>query len=76
MPMIVGITYMRTDYGTASIEYYTRSFGVVAFIALTPILTIQILGIIQAFKNMHQLRVVSTDIDDPLDAEIIHFEVN
>ena len=73
MPMIVGITYMRTDYGTANIEYYTRSFGCVAFIALTPILTIQILGIIQNLKNMHQLRVVSTDIDDPLDAEIIHF---
>ena len=75
MPMIVGITYARTDYGTSSIEYYVRSFGVVALIALTPILTIQILGVIQNLKTKAQLRVVSTAIDDPLDAEIIHFNV-
>ena len=75
MPMIIGITYAKTDYGTSSINYYTRSFGVVALIALTPILTIQILGVIQDLKNKARLRVVSTDIDDPLDAEIIHFNV-
>jgi len=75
MPMIIGITYSKTDYGTSSIEYYTRSFGVVALIALTPILTIQILGIVQDLKTKARLRVVSTDIDDPLDAEIIHFNV-
>ena len=75
MPMIVGITYAKSDYGTSSIEYYTRSFGVVAFIALTPILAIQILGVIQDLKTRSKLRVMSTEVDDPLDAEIIHFNV-
>ena len=74
LPMIIGITYSKTDYTNVNIGYYTRSFGVVAFIALTPILTIQILGIIQDVKNRIRLRVMSTDIDDPLDAEIIHFK--
>ncbi len=73
LPMIIGITYARTDYGESSILYYTRSFGVVALIALTPILTVQILGIVQDLKTKARLRVMSTDIDDPLDAEIIHF---
>ena len=75
LPMVIGITYSKTDYGTSSVLYYTRSFGVVALIALTPILTIQILGIVQSVKTRLRLRVVSTDIDDPLDAEIIHFNV-
>ena len=74
LPMIIGITYSKTDYTNVNIGYYTRSFGVVALIALTPILTIQILGIIQDLKNRMRLRVMSTDIDDPLDAEIIHFK--
>lgn len=74
LPMVVGITYMKTDYGEESVLYYTRSFGVIALIALTPILTIQILGIIQLLKSKHRLRVASTDVEDPLDAEIIHFK--
>ena len=73
LPMIIGITYSKTDYGTSNVLYYTRSFGVVALIALTPILTIQILGIVQSLKTRARLRVMSSDIDDPLDAEIIHF---
>ncbi|MCR4879851.1 MAG: DUF1538 domain-containing protein [Bacilli bacterium] len=76
LPMVIGITYSKTDYGTSSILYYTRSFGVVALIALTPILTVQILGIVQDLKTKARLRVMSTDIDDPLDAEIIHFKKN
>ena len=75
MPMIIGYTYARTTYGTANVGYYTRSFGVVALIALIPILTIQILGVIQDVKNKSRLKVVYTDIDDPLDAELIHFKV-
>jgi len=74
LPMVVGITYMKTDQEAESAMYYTRSFGVIALIALTPILTIQILGIIQLLKSKHRLRVASTDVDDPLDAEIIHFK--
>ena len=74
LPMAIGITYMKTDYGEESVLYYTRSFGVIALIALTPILTIQILGIIQQLKSKHRLRVASTDVNDPLDAEIIHFK--
>ena len=74
LPMVIGITFSKTDYGSSSVLYYTRSFGVVALIALTPILTVQVLGIVQSLKTKARLRVMSTDIDDPLDAEIIHFK--
>ena len=74
LPMVVGITYMKAGQIEESTMYYTRSFGVIALIALTPILAIQILGIIQLLKSKHRLRVASTDVEDPLDAEIIHFK--
>lgn len=73
LPMIIGIVYQRTDYGSSSVGYYTRAFGVVALIALTPIITVQLLGFSQSLKQKYRLRVASSEVDDPLDAEIIHF---
>ena len=73
LPMIIGITSVKAGYGESSVEYYTRSFGVVALIALTPILTVQFLGIYQNMKNAYRLRIISSSSEDPLDAEIIHF---
>ena len=73
LPMIIGITHARTDYGPSSTLYYTRSFGVVALIALTPILTIQFLGVFHKFKTMYRLHLTSIAMDEPGDAQIIHF---
>jgi len=73
LPMVIGITYSKTEFGSESVEYYTRSFGVVALIALTPIITVQILGIVESLKVRTRLRLMSNVGDDPLDAEIIHF---
>ena len=73
LPMVIGITYSKTEFGAESVEYYTRSFGVVALIALTPIITVQILGIVESLKVRTRLRLMANVGDDPLDAEIIHF---
>lgn len=74
LPMVIGITYARTDFGPSSVNYYSRSFGVVALIALTPIITIQILGVIQNAKQAYHLRVLKGLIKDPSDSQIIHFK--
>ena len=74
LPMLVGITYSKNpQYGEKSVEYYTQSFGVVALIAMTPIIAIQILGIVETFKKKYTLRVMRGEIKDPNDAQIIHF---
>ena len=74
LPMIIGITQAYRNLPGASIEYYTSSFGVVALIALTPIITIQILGLIRNISNYRKLRLVATGVaEDVNDAQIIHF---
>lgn len=73
LPMIIGITYTSRQLPDSSIEYYTSSFGVVALIALTPIITVQLLGVAHNISNYRRLRVASGAVDDPSDAQIIHF---
>nr|MCR5741005.1 DUF1538 family protein [Gammaproteobacteria bacterium] len=53
-----------------------RAFGVIAMVAMTPIIAIQILGIIEKYnkKKMAKAYFNSPIPDD--DSEIIHFEVN
>ena len=74
LPMIIGITYKRNGEIPVSDMYYERSFGVVALIALTPIITIQILGIAHNIRNAYRMRIAFDTIDDPNDAQIIHFK--
>ncbi len=73
LPMIIGITYQKNVHETSSVLYYDQSFGVVALIALTPILAVQILGISMTLKKMYQLRVMRHQVFDANDAQIIHF---
>lgn len=74
LPMLIGITYSKNpSYGESSVEYYTQSFGVVALIALTPILAIQFLGVIEMLKKKYALRVMRGEVKDPNDSQIIHF---
>ena len=73
LPMIIGITYSKHNLPEKSVAYYTEAFGVVALIAMMPILTIQLLGVYLQVKKLIQLRVTRGVIADPNDAQIIHF---
>ncbi len=84
LPLIVGLYSVR---GTAipgdeiaadgsiasSVSFYENAFGVVALVALTPILAIQILGLVSKLKNIYALHVVRDQIHDVRNNEIIHF---
>ena len=72
LPLIVGIFSVRTGL-TEGIEFYESAFGVVSMVALTPILSIQILGLANKFKQIHALHVVRDQIHDERNNEIIHF---
>ena len=74
LPMIIGITGVKMGSTEPSVEYFSRSFGVIALIALTPIITIQFLGIAHNIKKARRLRILSGAIEDPSDAQIIHFK--
>ena len=73
MPMIIGITYSKFGYGPAHTAYYTQSFGCVALIALTPILAIQILGVVERAKTYRAFRIMRSLAHDPDNDQIIHF---
>jgi len=53
--------------------FYEQSFGVVAMIALTPILAIQILGVVLNIKKYMKLRVMRSQSHDESNFEIINF---
>ena len=71
-PLIVGLLSVRIGQ-SESIVFYERAFGVVALVALTPILAIQILGTASTIKNQYYLRVIRSQIHDERNNEIIHF---
>lgn len=70
LPMIVGVT--GSIYGEHA-DYYENSFGVIALIALTPILAIQLLGIFLNIKNIQAKKIMQRYIYSVEDAQIIHF---
>ena len=72
LPMIVGITFsLGSESG--EINYYEQSFGVVALIALTPVIAIQILGVAQNIKRTRTNLVMRKHVYSIDDAQIIHF---
>ncbi len=85
LPMIIGLFSIRgaanpiegdvvTDgVLTESLRFYNTSFGAVALIAMTPIIAIQILGLVTKFKSMYALKLVREQIEDVRNNEIIHF---
>lgn len=83
LPLIVGVYSVRGIPGpddvvidgaiSESVSFYESAFGVVALVALTPILAIQILGLVSKFKNIYALHVVRDQIHDVRNNEIIHF---
>ena len=72
LPLIVGLYSARTSLDTG-VEFYETSFGVVALIALTPIIAIQTLGLMSKFKTVYALRVMREQLSDARNSEIIHF---
>ncbi len=69
-PFVVGLTYAK--YGPEA-DFYGLSFGVVALIALTPIIAIQFLGVWETIKGQRRLRIMRQITKDPTNSEIIHF---
>ncbi len=76
LPMIVGITAtLGANKGLADTEinYYNQSFGVIALIALTPVIAIQILGVSQNIKKAKARSIMRQHVYTASDAQIIHF---
>lgn len=73
LPMIVGITVSLSQLNNTQPNYYNQSFGVIALIALTPIIAIQILGLVTNIKTVQARRSMARNVYLPDDAQIIHF---
>lgn len=69
LPMIIGIVISK--YGNEKV--YEQGFGVVALIAMTPIIAIQILGLIQNINTKKALKIMRANVYSSEDAQIIHF---
>ena len=71
LPMIIGIVVGRA--GGSGENVYEYGFGVVALIAMTPIIAIQILGIAQKIKSDQAYSVMRKHVYSIEDAQIINF---
>ena len=77
LPMIIGVTTTLAPSGVSEEELgniiYSDAFGVVALIALTPVLAIQFLGVWENSKSAYMRFVTRKHIMATNDAQIIHF---
>ena len=71
LPMIIGIVISRA--GGSGEDVYEYGFGVVAMIAMTPIIAVQILGIVQKVKTDYAYKVMRSHVYSIEDAQIINF---
>ena len=71
LPMIAGITIV--NYGDNSSAFYENAFGVIALIALTPVIAIQLLGVVQNLKQARARFIMRKNVYSIDDAQIIHF---
>lgn len=71
LPLIVGIAITLTNYDSTQIM--GRAFGVVGMVALTPLIGIQILGIMSKVKEQAHDNIFDTGIWLEGDEEIINF---
>ena len=60
-------------YLTSSKQFYSDAFGVVAMVALTPILAIEILGVVLQIKKYMRLRIMRSQAHDESNNRIINF---
>ena len=77
LPMIIGVTTTLAPVGISEEELgnliYSDAFGVVALIALTPVIAIQFLGVWENAKGTYMRFVTRKHIMATNDAQIIHF---
>lgn len=77
LPMIIGITTSIAPAGTTEEELgnliYSDAFGVVALIALTPVIAIQFLGVWENAKGTYMRFVTRKHLMATNDSQIIHF---
>ncbi len=73
LPLLVGVTASLGIKSETDPNYYDQSFGIVALIALTPVIAIQILGVVERFKTIRAHRIMRQFIYTEEDAQIIHF---
>lgn len=69
LPMVIGMTY-QFDNGA---NIYEQAFGVVALIATTPLVCIQLLGLKTRISQYFALRSMVANAGSFDDAQIIHF---
>ena len=72
LPLLIGVYSVRENL-TSGISFYEHCFGVIALIAMTPILAIQVLGLASKFKTDMAFRVMRQQMADSRNDEIIHF---
>lgn len=70
LPMIIGMTYVKSD-GAANI--YQDAFGVVALVAMIPIVAIQMLGVYDKFIQYNKVKIMRERVLEFDDNQIIHF---
>lgn len=70
LPLVIGMTY-QFDNNT---DIFGQAFGVVALIATTPIIAIQILGVTNRFSQYMAVRTMVKNAKSFDDAQIIHFK--
>ena len=79
LPMIIGV-YSVVGHGKKdldsnyNISFYGEAFGVVAMIALTPIIAIQLLGVLMEFKQVRRRLAARKAIAEIDDIQVIHFK--
>jgi len=72
LPMIVGVT-LTPGIANVDSSAFEQAFGVVALIALTPIIAIQLLGVNQNIQSARARRIMRKAVYVADDAQIIHF---
>ena len=73
LPMVVGVTVALGVNRGVDPNYDEQSFGVIALITLTPVIAIQILGVINNVTSVRARYKMRTHVYSADDAQIINF---
>ena len=72
LPLLVGVTASLGIKEGTNPNYYDQAFGIIALIALTPVIAIQLLGVIENIKNTRAKIINRRLIYREDDVQIIH----
>lgn len=72
MPVIIGVA-IETSSSMQEANVMGNAYGVIAMVALTPIITLQVLGVIQKIKTERRLAMYKHKYMHINDNEVIHF---